>query len=614
MKRDPGSTVPGAARRDATADVQPRSVIRTRREGAGAIDTDLLTLGDRRIHEPQRLAVSRNGMVATAHHGATAAGVEMLEAGGNAFDAAVAAAFALGVCEPAASGLGGQTMLLVHDAASGRTCALDGSSRAPNRATTDAFTNNARAEQRRGHRATTVPSTPAVLDYVRATYGTLPLSDLLRPAIELAEKGYEVSLLQHALARREAKYLRQGTAAPIFLREGKRPYRAGVVFRQPVLSATLRRLAEHGIADFYQGEIAAAIEADMECHDGFLRRDDLAQIPRPIERRPLAGRFFGHRVFTMPPPGAGSTLIEMMNIHQHLPEGRRGLDTRDGAVLLAETIRRAFLDRADRPFDPNFYAQGTKKRMLRDDYARELAATIGKSHLGHGETTHLSVMDGAGNAVALTQSIENVYGSCAATAELGFLYNDYMSAFEHSDISHPYYMRPNAAPWASVAPTIVFRGRRPWLVIGSPGSERITPSILQVLIRLLHGTAPLDAVTAPRLFCSLSGRVSIEASRMRDDLPQALEKRGFTVDLRTRTPSTWAACNWSCGTGRSWSASRIRGATAQRAARDACRPPPRQPREHGAADPRLGAPRRAARPARGGVVLPARSEADRGRR
>ena len=517
--------------RDATIDVQPNRVKRTNRKTFEAIDTDLLTLSDRRIHEPQRLAVSRDGMVATAHNGATAAGVEVLEAGGNAFDAAVAAAFALGVCEPAASGLGGQTMMLVHDAASGRTFALDGSSRAPNRATADAFT-DARAERRRGFLATTVPSTPAVLDYARATYGTLPLSDLLRPAIELAANGYEVSLLQQALTRRELKFLRRGTAAPIFLRGGRLAYRAGTTFRQPALAGTLRRLAEHGVADFYQGEIAAAIHADMVRHGGLVQLDDLAQIPVPVERRPLTGRFFGHRVFTMPPPGAGRTLIEMMNIHEHLPEHSRNPDTRDGAVLLAETIRRAFLDRADRPFDPSLYTQVTEKRMLQDDYAQELAAAISKRYLGRGETTHLSVMDRAGNAVALTQSIENVYGACEATAELGFLYNNYMSAFEYQDISHPYYLRPNAVPWASVAPTIVFRGRRPWLVIGSPGSERITPSILQVLIRLFHGDAPLDAVTAPRLFCSLTGRVSLEASRMRDDLPAAFEKRGFTVDRR----------------------------------------------------------------------------------
>jgi len=140
-------------------------------------------------------------------------------------------------------------------------------------------------------------------------------------------------------------------------------------------------------------------------------------------------------------------------------------------------------------------------------------------------------MDRHGNVVALTQSIERVYGACAVTPELGFLYNDYMSAFEYDDISHPYYLRPNAVPWASVAPTIVFRGRQPWLAIGSPGSERITPSIFQVLIRLLYLT-PFAAVDAPRLHCRLDGTVALEASRMRDDIPAALERHGFKVDAR----------------------------------------------------------------------------------
>jgi gamma-glutamyltranspeptidase/glutathione hydrolase len=132
---------------------------------------------------------------------------------------------------------------------------------------------------------------------------------------------------------------------------------------------------------------------------------------------------------------------------------------------------------------------------------------------------------------ALTQSIERVYGAAVATPDLGFLYNNYMSAFETEDPSHPYALRPNAAPWASVAPTVVFKGQRPWLAIGSPGSERITPSILQVLLRLANHP-PLAAVDAPRLFCTLDGIVSLEASRMRDDVPEALQVAGFEVKPR----------------------------------------------------------------------------------
>ncbi|RMD63415.1 MAG: hypothetical protein D6824_05345 [Planctomycetota bacterium] len=269
----------------------------------------------------------------------------------------------------------------------------------------------------------------------------------------------------------------------------------------------------------------------MIAHDGLIRRDDLAQVPRPIERRPLTTRFLGTRIFTFPLPGAGRTLIEMLNVYQALPPIMQDLDRIEGLVALAETIRRAFVDRQDRPFDPNFFPQVAYERMLSPEYAALVARQVARRVRTVGETTHLSVMDREGNAVALTQSIERVFGSCAASPELGFLYNNYMSAFEYTDISHPYYLRPNAVPWASVAPTLCFRGRKVWAALGSPGSERITTSILQVLIRL-QAMPPLAAVEAPRLHCSLDGRVSFEASRMRDDLPDALRRRGFRLDPR----------------------------------------------------------------------------------
>jgi gamma-glutamyltranspeptidase/glutathione hydrolase len=327
--------------------------------------------------------------------------------------------------------------------------------------------------------------------------------------------------------------LRRGTAREFFLQNGKSSYPAGALFKQPVLAATLRRLARYGIKSFYSGRIARLIHQDMMRNHGLLRRDDLAQVPWPIERRPLSGRYGTLRVLTFPPPGSGRTLVEMLNILSNYPEKRRDPDIPEGAVLLAAVIRHAFRDRHDRPFDPNFYAQVEEKQMLSPDYAKQAARTIRRKLKTHGETTHLSVADGAGNVVALTQSIENVYGSCCASPELGFLYNNYMSAFEYEDISHPYYLRPNANPWASVAPTIIFRGSRPWLAIGSPGSERITPSILQVLLRLGRHT-PYEAVDAPRLHCSIDGVVSLEASRMRDDIPEALTRHGFSV--RERDP------------------------------------------------------------------------------
>jgi gamma-glutamyltranspeptidase/glutathione hydrolase len=479
-------------------------------------------------HQAQRLAISRFGMVSTQHYLATQAGVQILQQGGNAIDAAVSAALALSVCEPAASGLGGQTMALIHLADTRRTFALDGSSRAPNRT---ALEHLERQDCLRGYKAATVPSTPAVLNYALQHYGTMKWKEVISPAIYLAENGYPVSELQHRLARKVRKYLRNSSSGLFFLREGKKTYRAGETFCQPVLANTMRLLAKSGIKSFYTGNISKLICQDMAKNDGLISKPDLAQIPWPIERRPVSCQFDGFRILTFPPPGAGRTLVEMLNVISHFPPKLRNPDRPESALLISNVIRLANRDRRDRPHDPSFYAQVSQKRMLSVKYASSIARRCRKDMRSRGDTTHLSVMDQYGNAVSLTQSIERVYGACAATPELGFLYNDYMSAFETHDISHPYYLRPNAVPWASVAPTIVMRGRKPWLVIGSPGSERIVSSILQVLLRLKR-QGPLEAVSSPRLHCSLDGTVSLEASRMRDDIPRILEQNGFSIDVR----------------------------------------------------------------------------------
>jgi gamma-glutamyltranspeptidase/glutathione hydrolase len=388
-------------------------------------------------------------------------------------------------------------------------------------------------EQRRvGHPASTVPSTPAALAYALDRFGTRPLAEVLEPAIELAEEGFEVTALLNALMRRERKKLRAGPAAPHLLHEGGRPYRVGETLRQPVLARTLRRIAEAGVEDFYAGEIADAIHRDMQANGGLIHLDDLARIPWPIERRPLASRLATWRVLAFPPPGAGRMLVEILLVLQNLRPEEYDPDTPQGAAVLAEVIHRANLDRQDRPFDPHYFPQAGDRQNTSPEYTRQVARQVRRRVRTTGETTHLSAMDAEGNTVALTQSIERVFGACTMSPDLGFLYNDYMSAFEYDDIAHPYFLRPNAVPWASVTPTIVFRGRRPWVALGSPGSERIASAVAQVLIRLERGQSPLDAVSAPRLHCSLDRKVSLEASRMRDDIPPALRRRGFEVDVR----------------------------------------------------------------------------------
>ena len=495
---------------------------------------------------------SRSAVVATAFTDATNAGVEMFDQGGNAIDAACAAGLALGVCEPQASGLGGQTLAILHHR--GRTIAVDGSSRAPSLAHRASFR---RGHRRTGHRATTVPSTVATYGWLNRRYGRLPWHLVVEPARRLAQQGYRITQLQHDLQHRELTRLRDApgaSGARYFLAEGHEPYEPGAVFRQPDLARVLEELEQHGPDAFYQGDIAAQVDADMRANDGFLRHDDLALIPWPVERPTLRRSYRGHPVATMPPPGAGRVLLFTLLMLERLdPAFLRAADsTRHHFV--AETFRKAFLERLDRPYDPNTYPQVPDKRLLSRRHAGRLAASIRDTVDPHlpltdfpdlvddddaadvgerGETTHLSAMDGEGNAIAVTQSIELVYGAKVAADGLGFLYNNYLLAFETDDARHPYYLRPNAVPWSTAAPTIVFDGRTPWLTLGSPGSERILSSVAQVILNVIDGAMALDeAIAAPRLHCSVGGKLSLEADRFDADVVDRLADAGYRIDRR----------------------------------------------------------------------------------
>lgn len=494
-----------------------------------------------------KAAEAANGMVATSSGEATRAGLEMLRSGGNAVDAAVAAALALGVCESQASGLGGQTMMLIHTNQR-KVIAIDGSSRAPSLAHVSSIYKQDRAQ---GYRATTVPSTPAVLWYVHHYYGTLSWEQVLEPAINLAQQGIVISQLQHRLQRRELEKfhaVESQSGSRYFLKTGK-PYQPDDRFRQPELAELLKTLARKGIEEFYTGNVAKIIDADMREHGGLLRYDDLALIPWPIIRKPLKRKFRNINVHTMPPPGSGRSLLFALLMLDQLP-GDTFVDMENDfkkTHLLVEIFRKAFLERSDRPFDANFYPQlvAVEKDMLRRKFARKalriILKNVDKAILPSipsedeftGETTHLSVVDGSGMAVALTQSIERVYGSKAAAAGLGFLYNNYLMDFEYKMPQHPFYLRPNAVPWATVAPTMVFREDDLWMALGSPGSERIISSLTQFLLHVLDRGFSIDkAVKEPRIHCSLGGRVSIEAERFPSGMVEFLKKKGYRIDER----------------------------------------------------------------------------------
>jgi len=320
-----------------------------------------------------------------------------------------------------------------------------------------------------GYRATTVPSTPATLWYVNKHYGQLSWEKVLEPAIRLAEAGYTITPLQH----------------------------------------------------------------------------DLAFIPWPIVRKPLRRKFRGLFVYSMPPPGAGRSLLFTLMMINMIKSKHLNRDEFDRALLLVEIFRNTQLERSDRPFDPDYYPQVAGENMLKRTYVRKCIHKITRESQIYmpihetedevaGETTHLSVIDNSGMAVSLTQSIEKVYGSKAAAAGLGFLYNNYLSDYEYKIFSHPFYLRPNAVPWATVAPTLIFRNKEEiWLAVGSPGSERIFSSIAQFLIHVVDENQPIDeAMRAPRLHCSLGGRVSLEAERFSDELVTFFREKGYRIDKR----------------------------------------------------------------------------------
>ena len=467
---------------------------------------------------------SAHGMVATAHYLATAAGVGMLEAGGNAMDAAVAASFALSVCEPANSGLGGMAMMVVHLAGSRRTFVLDGACPAPRAATARAV--SAAPERYFGHAAVAVPTLVAVMRAALERHGTLAAPVVLAPAIRLAREGVPSTHVQSHLAARAATRLRAGAAGALLLAPDGSALSPGSLLRQPKLARTLERLAADGLEDFHRGAIAGEIERDMQRHGGFVAREDLAAAADPPEKSALIGRAGELICATVGPPGGGLTLLEMLRIHAAFGDDAPPPDSPEWCALVAAIIRRAREDRRRYRFE---IGPESNAVPLNDDaHAAAAAEEIRRAFRGDGETTHVSVADRHGNVVALTQSLERIYGARVAHPELGLVYNGYLKAFKIRNRSHPHYLRPGAVARSNAAPTILFRGGRPWAALGSTGSERMASGIFEVALRLF-ARSPFEAVHAPRLHCTPDGRVLLERRRFAPEARKCLERHGFRL-------------------------------------------------------------------------------------
>lgn len=461
--------------------------------------------------------------VSTAFPLATDAASEMLRRGGNAVDAAVAAAWALSVCEPSASGLGGQTVLLIRFP-DGQTRVIDGHSYAPAAASLATIDE---AQQQRGRTASTIPSTVATLHRAHKTYGWLPREVVMSPAIAIAEGGYRLTALQRRQTGWVADALRESAAGDIFLLRGETPP-IDHVLRQPALASTLRRIAAVTPEDFYCGAIAATISEDMERHGGLITKDDLAERAEPVERAAIWGSYRGHAIATTPEPSGGPQLLLALQVLERIaPAGFAQPDSSwQEAIALASSA--AYHERERLSQLPSHCHQLEPERSAAElTVKRPFSRAEEHGAEAAGDTTHLSVSDRHGCVVMLTQSIQSVFGAKIAHPSLGFIYNNYLSTCPRKP--HLYGLMSRCRPRSNAAPTLVLRRGQttPLLALGSAGSRRILSSILLVLSAVIdHDWDISAAVAAPRVHGLLSSRVWLERPAISDELIARLRARG----------------------------------------------------------------------------------------
>ena len=474
---------------------------------------------------------ARHAMVVSVHHLAADAGLEILKQGGNAVDAAVATGFALSVVFPFAGNLGGGGFMLIH-LKTGKNTFVDFREEAPGAASANMYL-DARGQvvpdqSTIGYKAIAVPGSVAGLAYAEKKYGRLTMAKVMAPAIRLATEGFQ-------LTEEEAKFLADPHLADypetrrIFAKGGDR-YKAGETLKQPELARTLARIAADP-GDFYHGEIAHTLVADLAKGGGLLSLDDLAHY-EPKERTPLEGTYEGLTVVAAPPPSSGGvTLLEALNILSGYNLHRLGDRTPASMHLITEAYRRAYMDRNEYLGDPDFvslpiaqmldlkYAASWRSSIVNEQATPSASLKRPAGFLPPapgappaapepGDTTHYSVIDAEGNAVAVTTTLNGGFGSYVTAEGLGFLLNDEMDDFTSKPGTPNMFgliqgpanaIAPGKRPLSSMTPTIVLDGKRVKLVLGSPGGSRIITTVANILLSSVDGSLNIqDAVDAPR--------------------------------------------------------------------------------------------------------------------
>jgi gamma-glutamyltranspeptidase / glutathione hydrolase len=465
---------------------------------------------------------ARKGMVVSQDAIASRVGAEVLRSGGNAVDAAIATAFALAVTHPAAGNIGGGGFI-VYRPANGNPIAYDFRETAPAKANATLYLKDGRYDSNRHHKgylSVGVPGTPAGLHLAWKECGKLPWRQLVDPAIKLARDGFVVSEDLSRSLKRVLPEMKEYTASFAQFSNAGKPYEAGQVIKQPDLARTLEKIAAQGPSGFYQGENALLIEKEMTAHGGLITREDLANY-RAIRRSPLRGSYRGYEIITIPPSSSGGTvLLEMLNLLEGYDLAANGFGSAVNIHRMAEAMRRAYADRARYLGDPEFNHQMPIDQLISKQYAGELRKTILQDKASKSspdsfewphesnETTHLSVVDEARNAISLTFTLEESYGSLIVVPGAGFLLNNEMGDFnagpDLTDRSGQIGTTPNiTAPGkrmlSSMTPTILAKEGKLFMVTGSPGGRTIINTVLETILNVIDFEMNIQqAVDAPR--------------------------------------------------------------------------------------------------------------------
>ncbi|MGH3087308.1 MAG: gamma-glutamyltransferase [Rubrobacteraceae bacterium] len=488
-----------------------------------------------------------SGVIATESPAASEVGLGVLNDGGNAIDAAVATVFALNVARPQSCGIGGGGFM-VYRGADGEVAALDFRETAPEAITADAFAGDGLYSTFTGHKTVGVPGTVAGMDAALERFGTMSLAETIAPAESLARNGVEVQpVVSDEMANNQGRLSLFPASAAQFLDDGE-PYEDGEVLVQPDLADTFSLIASEGPDAFYRGDIAERIVADMEDagellgDEGLMTLEDLAAYEAKW-REPLVGDYRGAEVITMPPPTSGGVAtLQMLNILEDYDLGERY--SADTLHLIAEAQKVAFADREQYLADPDFEDIPVEE-LASKEYADERRPDISLEEAGEYEpgdfgneggeetnpdtnTTHLSVMDAEGNAVALTCTIEQSFGSAVVAPGTGFLLNNELTDFSEAGAANE--PEPGKRPRSSINPAIVVEDGWPTLVVGGAGGIQIVMGTLQAIVNTVDFDMPLDeAIDAPRLDALAPPELLLEDGRVSAAEQSDLISRGHDV-------------------------------------------------------------------------------------